>query len=300
MDSSKIAARIAQFELIHISNPREDTIHGVLDEMRMVGRHTVGRPQKGIQFLAPSFSGKSTILKSYADKANAEAAAGAVPVFYMELASATTPNQMLDQLLTTLGDTARVSSEAQRLKRACDISRDRCIELFLFDEVQHLISNDTARVAWRVTEAMKRLLNEGVAPIAFGGDLSATSLFRSNPQLRNRLLTPVELPPLDYSNTADTSYASIFFDRLDQKMVDDGLMSAKASLGSGQIPSALCAASSGVLGTRCNIVREALRIALKRNARKISAQDISDAIDNWAIPQGFAPSNPLRGWREAA
>jgi Bacterial TniB protein len=218
----------------------------------------------------------------------------------MELASATTPNQMLDQLLTTLGDTARVPSEAQRFKRACDISLDRGIELFLFDEVQHLISHDTARVAWRVTEAMKRLLNEGVAPIAFGGDLSATSLFRSNPQLRNRLLPPVELPPLDYSSTADTSYASIFFDHLDQRMVDERLVFTKANLGSGQIPSALCAASGGVIGTACNIVREALRIALKRNARKISAQDISDAIDTWAIPQGFAPSNPLYRWREAA
>ena len=92
----------------------------------------------------------------------------------------------------------------------------------------------------------------------------------------------------------------IFFDHLDQRMVDERLVFTKANLGSGQIPSALCAASGGVIGTACNIVREALRIALKRNARKISAQDISDAIDTWAIPQGFAPSNPLYRWREAA
>jgi len=292
MDSVKISQTIAQFEMIHISNPREDGIHAVLDDMRTVGRLTAGRPQKGVQLLAASFSGKSTILKTYADKANAEADGG-LRVFYMELASAKTPNQMLDQLLAKLGDTARVSSEPQRFKRACDISRDRGIELFLFDEVQHLISSDTARVAWRVTEAMKRLLNEGVAPIAFAGDLSAASLFRSNPQLRNRMLTPVELPPLDYSNTADMSYASVFFDRLDQKMVDDKLVRAKANLGAGRIPAALCAASAGALGTACNIVREALRIALRRGARQISIQDVSDAIDRWAIPQGFVSSNPL-------
>ena len=300
MDSSKIATKLAQFEMIHISNPRESAIHGALDQMRRIGRLTIGQPQKGVQFLAPSFSGKSTILKTYAQSANSAAPSGTLPVFYMELASATTPNQMLDQLLTTLGDTARVASEPQRFKRACDISRDRHIELFLFDEVQHLISSDTARVAWRVTEALKRLLNEGLAPIVFGGDLSATSLFRSNPQLRNRMLTPVELPPLDYTNTADTGYMSLFLDRLDKQMVQDGLVGAKANLGAGTIPSALCAASEGAIGTALNIVREALRIALKRDAKKISAQDISDAIDAWAIPQGFAPSNPLSGWREAA
>jgi len=293
MDSYNISQTIAQFEMIHISNPREDGIHAVLDDMRTVGRLTAGRPQKGVQLLAASFSGKSTILKTYAASANAEANGGGLPVLYMELASATTPNQMLDQLLATLGDTARVSSEPQRFKRACDISRDRGIELFLFDEVQHLISSDTARVAWRVTEAMKRLLNEGVAPIAFAGDLSAATLFRSNPQLRNRMLMPVELPPLNYTSTADTSYASVFFDRLDQKMVDDKLVHAKANLGAGRIPAALCAASAGTLGTACNIVREALRIALQRGAKKISVQDISDAIDRWAIPQGFVPTNPL-------
>ena len=292
MDSFKISETIALFEMIHIPNPREDGIHAVLDDMRTVGRLTAGRPQKGVQLLAASFSGKSTILKTYAEKANAEAGGG-LPVFYMELASATTPNQMLDQLLAKLGDTARVSSEPQRFKRACDISRDRGIELFLFDEVQHLISSDTARVAWRVTEAMKRLLNEGVAPIAFAGDLSATTLFRSNPQLRNRMLTPVELPPLDYASTSDMSYASVFFDRLDQKMVDDKLVSAKANLGAGRVPAVLSAASAGTLGTACNIVREALRIALHRGAKKISVQDISDAIDRWAIPQGFVSSNPL-------
>lgn len=300
MNSISIATKIAQFDLIHISNPREDNIHHVLDEMRAIGRMTVGRPQKGLQLLAPSYSGKSTILRSYAEEANAKVNDGTLPVLYMELASATTPNQMFDQLLSILGDRVRAKNEAERFQRACSICEDKQVELFLFDEVQHLISTDTARVAWRVTEAMKRLLNEGVAPIAFCGDLSATSLFRSNPQLRNRLLTPLKLPPLDYTNVVDMRYASVFFDRLDRAMVANGLIQDHAHLGAGQLPAALCAASEGALGTACNIIREALRIALKRNASKIDAEDISLAIDQWAIPMRFASSNPLQFTKEAA
>ncbi len=299
MKSISIATKIAQFDLIHISNPREDKIHDVLDEMRAIGRLTAGRPQKGMRFLAPSYSGKSTILRSYAEAANANVNNGTLPVLYMELASATTPNQMFDQLLSKLGDRVRTKNEAERFQRACNICRDQQVELFLFDEVQHLIARETTTVAWRVTEAMKRLLNEGVAPIAFCGDLSATSLFEANAQLRNRLMVPVELPPLEYTNLFDMRYASVFFDRLDKKMVAIGLVQDHAHLGAGQLPAALCAASQGALGTACNIIREALRIALKRSARKIDAEDISLAIDQWAIPMGFASSNPLQ-FRKAA
>ncbi len=294
MDSSEIANRLARFAQMHIINPREDGIHAVLDEMVAVGELTRGKPQNGIQLLAPSFSGKSTILKSFAFKFNEIAPSGTTPVFYMELASTTTPNQMLDQMLVMLGDpVGRAKSEAQRFKRACDISREHGIKMFIFDEVQHLISSDTARVAWRVTEAMKRLLNEGIAPIVFGGDLAATALFQSNPQLRNRMLTPAQLPPLDYTNVSDVGYAAVFFNRLDEQMVATGLVCEPAYLGAGNLPSALCAASKGAVGTACNIVREALRLALRRGVERIAASDISEAIDSWAIPQGFVASNPL-------
>lgn len=293
MESSAVEAKIAQFELMHIPNPREDAIHGVLDDMRAVGRFTAGHPQKGLQMLAPSFSGKSTVLKAYARKANAGATPGIVPVFYMELATATTPNQMYDQMRNQLGDPlSRVKDEAQRFQRTCGILRERGVELIVIDEIAHILKYNTMNVAWRVSEAFKRLLNEGVAPVVFAGDEGATALF-SNPQLRNRMLCPARLPKLDHANQDDLFYAAAFFRRLDEAMVRQGVVKTKANLDGSLIPAALCMASEGALGTACNIIREALRITLRRGGAGITAQDISDAIDAWAIPMGFAPSNPL-------
>lgn len=263
--------------------------------MRAVGMATAGQPQKAVQFLCKSFTGKSTILKSLVSRTNAEAERGTMPIFYLELASSTTPNQLWEQMLVALGDGlgGKGRNEAQRFSRVCALLAQSGVTLIIFDEIQHLISHETERVAWRVTEAIKRLLNAGIAPIVLSGDLSADALFKRNPQLRNRMRVPLQLPPLDYANPDDTGYASVFLDRLDQHMVDTGIMHARSNLGAGQIPSALCMASEGALGTACNIVREALQIALSRNARKISAEDIAEAIDCWAIPQGFCKSNPL-------
>ncbi|MCW1432409.1 TniB family NTP-binding protein [Novosphingobium sp. JCM 18896] len=293
MESSVVESKVAQFELLHVPNPREAAIHGVLDNMRNIGRLTAGQPQRGLQLLAPSYSGKSTVLKMYADKANAAVGAGKVPVFYMELATATTPNQMYDQMRFELGDPlARVKDEGQRFRRMCGILQERGVELIIIDETAHILKYNTQNVAWRVSEAFKRMLNEGVAPIVFAGDESAAALF-SNAQLRNRMLCPATLPKLDPANPIDLGYAAVFFGQLDKIMVANGVVEKKANLDKGVLPAALCAASGGVLGTACNIIREALRIALSQSAAKIGAEHISEAIARWAIPMGFVKTNPL-------
>ena len=212
----------------------------------------------------------------------------------MELETASTPNQMYDQLLTELGDPiGKASSEAQRFSRACRLFHERGVELILLDEIQHIMQHNTARFAWKVTEAFKRLLNAGVAPIVLAGDETATVLFKSNPQLRNRMLIPAQMPRLCHKNPDDVDYLCAFLTRLDQEMVEQRIVDEESNLGAGLLPPALCLASQGAVGTACNIVREALKFALERGRGRITAEDLARAIDEWAIPMGFATSNPL-------
>lgn len=103
----------------------------------------------------------------------------------------------------------------------------------------------------------------------------------------DRSIQRIELRPLNPEDPNDLTYAALFFGRLDDVMVERGITRAKSNLQAGLLPSMLCKASSGVLGTARNIIREALRIALKRDGYRITAQDIEDAIVTWAMPLQF-------------
>jgi hypothetical protein len=294
--SKRVAKAIAVFKEIVLPYPRQQLLIRELDELRLTGMETRGEPQNGLRLLADTGSGKTWGAKQfqrYVERLE-EHPPGTRPVLIVKLDATGTPRSLFSSILTALDDDFADKGTEQTLKRRViqSFKRDET-QLLIIDEVHHL--GKRASFGNDVTDTLKSFLDSGLVPVAFLGTEEARGLFRSNAELNGRLLSPCELPPLDWSVEEDQEIFTEFAKGLDAAVVDRGILRLPAKLGETILAGQLCEASNGIIGQLCRIVQEALRVAVRRSADCIAFDDLVNAVDSWSIPQGFISYNPLRG-----
>jgi len=134
-------------------------------------------------------------------------------------------------------------------------------------------------------------VDDGDCACAFLGKTSAEQVFASCPDLKNRLDAPVQMPRLMWIN--DSAEFMAFADAFDQALVDANITDIKSGFGEEDTAKLLLEASNGLIGQFSRIIETAV-IAITRDGQQvITRQDLSDAVDDWAIANGRIGYNPF-------
>jgi hypothetical protein len=291
--NAAVAQALATLETIYIQWPPQVEFHSRCDFLQKLGRATRGRPQKGMRVLAPTGSGKTTAAEQFVRLAHPPGSPGPCPIAHIALETEATSKRLISSFLQWFGDSdANKGTEATLKLRLYAYIERFGTELLIIDEVQHL--NFRSGTKRDVTDTLKRFLDDGIVPIVFLGTEEAEGLFSRNLQLNGRLLAPCDLHPLNRANPNDRRNLHQFLTELDVAMVQKGIVKQLSGLQHPWIRGCLNEVSAGLLGRICELLFEALQIALRRGSPCIEVFDLALATDRWAIAQSFVKSNPFR------
>jgi hypothetical protein len=213
---------------------------------------------------------------------------------HVELQQNATPKRLWVDILTAFGDQfSTLGVEEVVKRRAQNYLKELGVELIVFDEVQQLLRKGSSAVAWDVSEALKRIIDERYAPVALVGAYEARPIFKANSQLTNRLLPEINMSPLNATSEEDRFLFCGYCGRLDERMVDLGCVSQSSDLMSPFILTCLYQVSNGILGIVNTLLRVAIEVAYRRDRKYILVPDLALAVDRWAIPNGTCDTNPF-------
>jgi hypothetical protein len=308
--SDRISHARVEFRKVRIPHPQVERIRTELDTLRNVGRKTREeweqrgrrgkRPrQKYLAIIAPSGCGKSTCVDDYLETvvANENHPERIVPAQYLELSPQATTKSLGSDILKAYDDPDFEEGTAVKLLRRSrnHIDRERT-EVLVLDEFHHVIHNDGGgRTAWSVTETIKRMLNYGVCPIVLIGTEDAIPILVSNPQLVNRSYEPLVLRPLDVDVKEEWTTFCDHCAGFDLKLVEHRILPGLSGLVTGDIPACAYDVSGGIIGVASNLFEVAAEHALRREtgSDRITRDDLSAAVRNWAIPNKITDHDPF-------
>ncbi|MNH76573.1 Bacterial TniB protein [compost metagenome] len=293
--NKRVADIVASFRQIFIPYPRHIEFHSRCDYLVQLGQATKGAPQKGMRVLAPSGSGKTTAARAFAEliERRSPPTGEFKPVLMVSLDRATTVKKLFGSILAEFGDGFSDRGTEQTLrKRVLSCFGHYGTQLLIIDEVQHLNFRSTATND--VTDSLKSLLDTGVIPIVFIGTEDAEGMFKRNLQLNGRLLPPCDFLPLRATVAEDAALFTSYWRRLDQEMVQRGLIRRPSGLEDVEFLGALHKVSAGVIGRVSRLTEAALEIACRRSADRIELYDFMLGTERWALAQNFVESNPFR------
>lgn len=293
--NAEVAEKLERFRSVYIPYPVHTDFQNRCDYLQKLGVRTRHKAQMGMRVLAPTGSGKTTAADRYMEivERRRPRSSTSIPVVKVNLERASTSKKLMISILDQFGDPFSTHGNELILKRRVFACFQRFkTELLFVDEVQHL--NFRSGAGGDVTDTLKGLLDGGLVPIVFMGTEDARSLFTRNLQLNGRLLAPCDFAPLQVTSEADRSLFAGFVERLERVLVDEGIFPEASALREAGLLPALFEVSKGVIGRVVRLFQAALEIAIRRDARRIEPFDFAEAIDRWAIPQGFIDQNPIR------
>jgi len=99
--------------------------------------------------------------------------------------------------------------------------------------------------------------------------------------------------PLQLASPADRALLAGYVELLDRALVEKEILQAPSNLADPWVLGCLHAISNGAVGQISKLVRATLEIALRRDVEKLQIADLAEAVDRWAIPNGYCETNPF-------
>jgi hypothetical protein len=310
----------AEFLKMHIPHPRLAKAHKVYDALREMKVLAPNKPQRCACLFAPTQSGKSKTIETYIETKVVDEliAEGAFPadmdreeivklqrrVLHVTLEGAATPKTAAADILTAFDDPHASEGTARTLlARIYQYMRRHGTQLLFLDEIQHLDHKQTRvdkklrRSAFcestAVTDTLKTMLIRGLVPIVFVGIDEAEHMILGDQQLAARCLSKLDFGQLRHDVSEELEIFLDYLGMLGIKLAHHGLMEEVSDLIEGDLPAIIHAVGSGRLGMASNLIAAACTIARERNSPRVSAEHVSAAIDEWAMPLGLIDYNPL-------
>jgi hypothetical protein len=282
------------FDGIYLNYPRHKLMQIAIDKVMRHGMKAAGAPMRGLRVSGPTGSGKTTGIEQYVAHIiqRGEFPAGSTPVLYIRLRKKTSVTKVLRSIVRKFGDRHSKSRDEDELNEQVRNTISRAgIKLIVLDECQHLknLSNDSMEV----TDAFKVFLDDSIVPVIFVGTNDADPMFQANPELCGRLGSPIDLKPLRWNDGDDMASFEEFLNQLDAEMVKRDLVTRASGLGSHYNVACLYLASGGVIGMAYRIVREAMLIAIARDAEYVEHYDLALATKRWAVENKVTKANPF-------
>lgn len=252
---------------------------------------------EGLCLAQASQAGKSATMKQVKKQLAADRLAqGLQPnpfqVVIVGLDKKTTLKSVLQDILIQMKDPDwMIGTEKQLRERIRNFVKELGVELIVIDECQHLHKdgNDVADV----TDALKRLLDLGVAPLILVGNFDAQAVFDRNPQLRARLGVPMRLPAFNPKSTAEAVHFRNFVVNFGAALEQCKAVSSAENLSDSSMLDGLRIASTGYFGRVARILRAAAAHAAARGAISIEEYDLSCIVRELAIPSKWVTTDPF-------
>lgn len=161
---------------------------------------------EGLLLVAQTGSGKSTTLKYYRDQfPRSQTSTGTkVPVLYVATPESPTVVDLAEAVLEALGDPAADKGKAgAKTRRIIHLIKQCGVEIVLMDEFHHFADGKYKTEATRVSNWLKRLIEEIKRPVVLAGLPRAQAVVNRNPELRRRFCAPHELRPFGFATDAE-------------------------------------------------------------------------------------------------
>jgi len=196
-----------------------------------------------------------------------------------------------------------ITVKEQRIAEWC---RKLGVELLVVDEIQRLVTKTKIQRiddddptgfltadAEDVTFRLQTFLDRGVVPVVFIGDETSPAFFDLNPHFRPRLERPLQLLPLNPGRPRDRMHFNDFCIGYDAELLKRKVIAISTCLSEPQILAAMLIASGGHIGRAARIIEIALPAALERGAITMEAYDLSNAVRDYAIGNGWVKVDPF-------
>ena len=298
---AKAAHRVREADQILVEHPRVREANETFDRMRAYAALRSGRGTTGFLLVAPPQTGKSTIIRAYSDKLNTDEALaeGRIPAVVVTLQANQTRKGLAQDILKGfekhgLETGWKSGTEATLLDRAQTYIRKKRTEILFLDEFHHLVHSDSKSVAASVAETIKWLLIEAVVPVVMSGIEDAWKPIRANTQLAMRCEKPLEMKKLDVTSATDRKLFGGFLARYLVEFETRKIASnATRLLHLPGIPDMIQDVSGGVLGRACNLIKEALFLAVLDGRDDIDPGDLAVATERKFVSMGLVNRNPF-------
>ena len=295
------ARRVAEADKILVEHPRVQEANETFDRMRAYAGQRSARGTTGFLMVAPPQTGKSTIINAYNSKLNTMQALseGRIPAMVVTLQANQTRKGLAQDILKGfekhgLETGWKSGTEANLLDRAQTYIKAKRTEIIFLDEFHHLVHSDNKSVAASVAETIKWLLIEAVVPVVMSGIEDAWRPIRANAQLAMRCEKPLEMKKLDVRSATDRKLFAGFLARYLVELERRKLASnATRLLQLPGIPDMILEVSCGVLGRACNLIKEALFLAVLDERDEIEPGDLAVATERKFVSLGLTDRNPF-------
>ena len=284
----------AKFDTIRVDYPPQTGAMAVLDEVRIAGLHRApGSVCGGAMMVAPHGAGKTEAVRGLRRILEQRADEDEVPLLHVYIDTAGTTDSVPTSILHALGaPRPEAGSEKTRWPRATSEIINRRVQLIVFDEFNRAARRPSMS-APIATIIRQKIMDSGLAPVVFVGSENAASVLAQVPELRERLDDSADLRPMDWHLEGDRSLFIDFVTDVDRAMVELGIVACVAGLGEKTLARPLWQASEGRLRRVIKIVRHAMSSALRDGRQHINRDDLADAVDDYAIANGFCAHNPF-------
>jgi hypothetical protein len=293
------AQRRALLDGIFIETPRTTGAH---QKFHYLMEHAAVTPgcKLAASLIAPSQSGKSRLVESFAGKLNTPEliAARKIPVLHVTLHAEVTRKGLAQDILLALQALdvetgAMKGSEQEMWERVYRYLAHAAVQLLVLDEIHHLKYSGSERMAHSVGECIKHALLKGPCPIVLSGIEVAELPFQMNKQLQQRSIPAIELSPFKAHIPSDLD---LFIEFLSEYIVNiEALGAAKhaTNLILGDIPACILDVSDGVLGAACRLIKEGIFHMTLDGRDEITREDLIKATNEAFIRADPEKRNPF-------
>jgi hypothetical protein len=315
--------RLDLFDDITIKHPRLATIEERTLSLRRQTESVVaknedrkqrakGRPVKQIELwvlpiIGPSGSTKSTSMREVIDKVYREPdlPEDEIPVLVVTIGANTRgPRQFQAQILQAYGDLAAddvsrsaVGYNADAVNQAISkIARKRKTVIIVLDEAHNCLAYDGGKTGQQMAKVIKSLVNDGIFSVILMGTEETKRLFKIDPELLSRCVPDgdIDLARFDIKNAQDRVYFFSFVERLENRMVRDGVIDDRIELtGSVEARATVYDMADGIMGIVSRIMRMALDRALRNGRTTPTWDDITNVFQAWNRTRKTAGFDPF-------
>jgi len=328
MEQKKLAIeeqqrRLDLFDAIVIKHPRLANIEERTQSLRRQTEARVtkneerkksakGRPVKQhelwvLPIIGPSGSTKSTSMAEVIDKIYREPNLPEedIPVLVVTINATTRgPRQFQAQILQAYGDIAAdevrrsaVGYNADIVNEAIsEIARKRKTVVIALDEAHNCLTYDGGKTGAQMAKIIKSLVNNGIFSVILMGTEDTKRLFKLDPELLSRCVPDgeIDLDKFDIKRAEDRNYFFGFVERLEKRMIRDGVIDDRIGLvDSIEARATIYDMAAGVIGIVSRIMRMALDRALRDGRTTPTWDDIANVFRAWNKTRKTAGFDPF-------
>lgn len=286
------ASRWQEFKELHVEY---DALHEALSRIHELQVHgKMDRHQARCAFFyGPTGAGKTRCIETYVKTENDKARASGArndPVRKIEIPTDCTPKTLNSLILAELGTSmASRESEAESTIRASNGIVYQGWKLLILDEAQHLLRHNSAKIAFKVADHWKRLLDTAGCPILIAGLRQIEDLLHENPQLKRRSAPPIRLPALGFGDRMERNTFRRILNKFDEALP----FKQSAELDRMDLAMRLHLATGGAIGEVSRLLYDAGLLAMRKGARTLSQAHLAEVFEDYRLSGDSNKANPF-------